>query len=455
MTIRFRCPKCQKQVGASDTHAGRRVKCPDCSTVIVVPTPGAKKKAPAPAAEQPQRTAPAPSTAEQQQRQAPAEPTPLGMDPDLLSMVDDMQASAPVKPLPNLAQKPTATPFKLPKLDGDWWLILKNLPPELIGLAVIVFVSLLMLIFGNIVTKVFFLLVALAAVNGYLLGASKVASALAGLLIAAFLGVPLGKAFEGLIGGMLGTTGLTNRMISVVVVTVVLVAIIAIALQFVLRRFLAEKPEWQRYDRQAGLCIGLAEGLLLGLVMIWAVLSLDPVAQTSIAQADENNLPVNPVAKMVGTLAATARESTVGSIAQAVNPLAEMRLFALFQKGLIVLNDPAAREAFVNHAAMKNVLERPSIKQAVDLFSRDPTIKQVLEAKEGITSGGMRSILDSPTILVILDTTDVVRDLTPIADQIELAINEAFEEVGAPAPPGAQADPDAQADPAEATAPAE
>ena len=67
----------------------------------------------------------------------------------------------------------------------------------------------------------------------------------------------------------------------------------------------------------------------------------------------------------------------------------------------------------------------------------------------------MRSILDSPTILVILDTTDVVRDLTPIADQIELAINEAFEEVGAPAPPGAQADPDAQADPAEATAPAE
>ena len=69
MTISFRCPKCQKQVGASDAHAGRRVKCPDCGTVIVVPTPGAKKKAPAPAAEQPQRTALAPSTAEQQQRQ--------------------------------------------------------------------------------------------------------------------------------------------------------------------------------------------------------------------------------------------------------------------------------------------------------------------------------------------------------------------------------------------------
>ena len=227
-------------------------------------------------------------------------PRRWGWIPTCCRWSTDMQASAPVKPLPNLAQKPTATPFKLPKLDGDWWLILKNLPPELIGLAVIVFVSLLMLIFGNIVTKVFFLLVALAAVNGYLLGASKVASALAGLLIAAFLGVPLGKAFEGLIGGMFGTTGLTNRMISVVVVTVVLVAIVGIALQFVLRRFLAEKPEWQRYDRQAGLGIGLAEGLLLGLVMIWAVLSLDPVAQTSIAQAEENNLPVNPVAKMVG-----------------------------------------------------------------------------------------------------------------------------------------------------------
>jgi len=39
MPIAFRCPKCQKKLHAPESMAGKRVKCPHCSQVLVLPEP--------------------------------------------------------------------------------------------------------------------------------------------------------------------------------------------------------------------------------------------------------------------------------------------------------------------------------------------------------------------------------------------------------------------------------
>ncbi len=38
MSVRFRCPECQRRLAADDRYAGARIKCPGCGQAVVVPT---------------------------------------------------------------------------------------------------------------------------------------------------------------------------------------------------------------------------------------------------------------------------------------------------------------------------------------------------------------------------------------------------------------------------------
>ena len=89
--------------------------------------------------------------------------------------------------------------------------------PMGVGLGVLVVIAVVALSLGDVVTGLFFLLVGLAALNGYWIGASRISAVFGGMFVAALIAVPLGKALEGVISAALGSTGLTNRMISIAV----------------------------------------------------------------------------------------------------------------------------------------------------------------------------------------------------------------------------------------------
>ena len=110
-------------------------------------------------------------------------------------------------------------------------------------------------------------------------------------------------------------------------------------------------------------------------------------------------------------------------------PFDELRLMALIRKGLIVLTSPVARDAFVNHPAIRSLEQRPSVRQALDRLSADSEIKRIVESEAGITADDLRTILTSPTLLSILDETGLMTELSPIADDLEQAIDEALERV--------------------------
>lgn len=46
MTIVFSCTRCQRQMSTAEEHAGRKVRCPDCSTLVTVPEPAGESKPP-------------------------------------------------------------------------------------------------------------------------------------------------------------------------------------------------------------------------------------------------------------------------------------------------------------------------------------------------------------------------------------------------------------------------
>ncbi len=299
-------------------------------------------------------------------------------------------------------------------------------PPGL-GLSALVVISGAAIAFGNLVTVLFFLFVALATVNGYWIGAARIAALLGGLLVAALLAVPMGKALEGLCTAVLHSTGITNRVISIAICALANVVVMTVILQVVIGRLQKRKPQWKRYDRLIGSGLGLLEGTVLGFLLIWTVLSLEPIATTSLAQttAPDGATTANPVSRQVVAMAQAARDSTVGRLADAINPLDEMRLITLFANGLVVINDPVARQAFVNHPAIEGIRQRPSVQQAMRMLADDPKISLILETGS-MTGENLRAILDSPTLLAILDQTDLVAELSPLAGEIEQAINEAL-----------------------------
>lgn len=299
-----------------------------------------------------------------------------------------------------------------------------------IVLGALIIAILLAAALGDLITLIFVALLAAAIVNGYWLGASKITAVLGGLFAAALLAVPLGRMLEGVIGGVTGATGLTNRLLSIVILAAVVVLAVTAVVQFVLRRWLITRPQIRIYDRPLGAALGFLEGALLGLVLIWAVLAMEPVASTGVSAARSNpEAAPNPLAERIVKVSESARGSAVGRVAETVNPLRDLHLLTLFQKVLVVLNDPVAREAFVSHDAVTRLRSRDSVRQAIDMLRDDPEIMAIVEREQGIRGSDLRRIMDSERILTIFDETTVVAELKPMADEIEAAVDAAYAEV--------------------------
>ena len=47
MSIRVKCPECQRVLEAKDRYAGKRAECPDCGKPLTIPNPGDESPKPA------------------------------------------------------------------------------------------------------------------------------------------------------------------------------------------------------------------------------------------------------------------------------------------------------------------------------------------------------------------------------------------------------------------------
>lgn len=362
-----------------------------------------------------------------EQHTAASTRSPEADEPSALSeLLNGVLDHEPADPPPAQPPAGPASPAK-PQPAGSSSPLISARLVKIVGLPVLGLIGVALVVLGDLFTSLFFVFIALAVVNGYLIGAAKIGALFGGLLAGAVVGVPMGKALEGLCSSVFQTTGATNRMLSIALCALICVVVVTVLLQFAIKRLQAQRPEWKRYDKLAGAGVGLLEGTLLGFLLIWAVLSLEPVAATSLAQTEsaDGTGPSNPVSRQIVSLAHAARDSTVGHIAESINPLSEIRLLTLLSKGMIVINDPGARKAFTEHPAITAIQQRPSVKQAVQMLADDPQISRIIE--EQSVAENFRVILASPTLLAVFDETGIVADLTPMADGLERAIDEAME----------------------------
>ena len=288
---------------------------------------------------------------------------------------------------------------------------------------------------GSPVTQALVIVVALTTLQGAYLGAAETAGLVASLVLATLLAFPIGRVIEDAAGGVLGLTGLMKRGAGVANAALVVLVAGTLVLGLVSRRIF-RKGRRGMTDRSIGGAIGLAEGVFLGLVALWALLAIEPVAQSRAASAEpapaftarETPEPSadasgRALARRVLAVTESVRGSAFGRFAQGANPFGETPVVRMADDYLIVVRDPDALAWFLESDAVRRFKETPSVQEAIETLRNDPRARRAIE--NGLDRGGLRSILESDEALRILDESSVVRDIEPLIDDLRAALDEA------------------------------
>lgn len=264
----------------------------------------------------------------------------------------------------------------------------------------------------------------LAAAAGIRRGAARSLGWLLGLVLAAVLAVPLGRPLEPLLASFCGTGGLFNRVASALAAGTIVAVTAGAAAGRLGGRFVAARPTLRRVDRWAGAAVGAGCAAMLALVLSWFTLAADPIARAQIEWEDAGGPHAPPAARPIARSARAIRDSPLGGIVESTSPLRQADLFALAADFVAVARDPEAMAFFMESEAMRRVSELPSVRGGLDAVRSDPALSGLFDDGE-VSVGDVVTVLNSPTLLRVLDTTPVVAELSPHADDLALALRQA------------------------------
>jgi hypothetical protein len=310
-----------------------------------------------------------------------------------------------------------------------------ELPPSpktglLIALAILSVPAIAGLLLGNVIIKIAIVLIVLSMLYGWSRGLTGTLSVLAAMLIAILLARPIGGAMSGAMSAITGSTGILNRVASVGAGGLVIFVIISIAISIPLQRLIKRNPSIQRVDRVGGLALGLVEGVILALGFVWTPLALEPIASMQTADGattiDGKQMPPNPLAERVIWLANKSRESAIGRSVGAINPVASARPLTMANDFLHLAQDERALQRFNESTEAENLRSLQSVQQAMEILESDQDLMQRIQ-EEGASPDVVRDLLESPTVLRILDETTILSDLTRSMESLQLAMNDALE----------------------------
>ncbi len=267
-------------------------------------------------------------------------------------------------------------------------------------------------------------LVGLGAAAGMRRGALRTLGWLAGLALGAALAAPVGRAVEPLVASIAGTGGLLNRVASAVAAALAIALAAGVVGSELCGRLAASRPGLKRFDRWAGAGVGAAYGGALCLVVSWFVLAAEPIARGQIEWEEAGGRAAPPAARPLVRAAGAIRASPFGGLVDATNPLREADLLALAADFVAVTRDPEAMAFFMESDAMRRVSRLESVRRGLEAVRGDEALSGLFDDGE-VSVGDVVAVLNSPTLLRMLDTTPVVEEFSPHAQALRAALREA------------------------------
>lgn len=287
---------------------------------------------------------------------------------------------------------------------------------------------------GSLPIKVAAVVLALTILQGLWRGCAEIVGFVVGMAVAALVAPALGRAFEGVVASVLGTAGIVNRVMSVVLVALVITAVIGVAGSVVAKRHLKKRPGLRAYDKYAGAGLGLVEGCLVALLVLWVPAALRPVAE--IAMANDREMEEwaarggEPAARTAPSWAGellefadSTKSSFVGGLVESTNPLPDSRLLSLASDFSAISRDEEAMGELLQSEPIQRMENLPSVQHAIETIKGDPELSGLV-GEGGVTPEAIMAFFSSDTMLKVLDGTTIVEDSAPLVTDLERVIRE-------------------------------
>ncbi|MBM4107752.1 MAG: hypothetical protein FJ255_02900 [Phycisphaerae bacterium] len=273
--------------------------------------------------------------------------------------------------------------------------------------------------------------VLLGAGAGHRKGGLRMGAWLIGLGAGALLAATVGRAIEPIVASAAGTGGVMNRAVAMLIGGGVVAVALGAGLSALGGRLLASRAAWGRWDRRAGAAAGAAYGAALCLVVSWGLAWAEPIAGARLDAEALGGRPAPWAARGIARAAGAMRRSPLAGFVDATNPMQGSDLLALAADFVAVSRDPAAMEWFMGSDAMRRAAELESVRAGLAAVRGDAALSFLFEDGE-VSVPDLVAVLNSETLLGVIDRTPVLGDLGPHAGAMAAALREARARVGPP-----------------------
>jgi hypothetical protein len=280
-------------------------------------------------------------------------------------------------------------------------------------------------------------LVTICVVQGVRLGAAVLLGVVAGSAVAMVLAPSIGGVAAPWFNTVTGASGLVGRIVCIAIVGACIIAIGGCAGRLARARYLRGDARAARHDSIVGGALGLVEGGILAVGLMWVLFSLQPVARARLEAASPGSSADaaryvrrgDGLARLVAQAAVELGETLLGRLARSTNPIEGVRMISLAEAFAAVSRDHGALEYFVNTEAMKRLRELPSYQEGIERAQSDPDLSAFFVA-DGVPSDALLRLMSSDAVLRILDETTIAADIEPLAGDLERALLDARSRVG-------------------------
>lgn len=262
---------------------------------------------------------------------------------------------------------------------------------------------------GDTVSAAIIAFAGIAGLAGYRAGAISILLLLGSATIAFWVAPSLGMANETKFSSWFGTTGLTNRIVSILVVGFAVIAIGSFVAMF-LRRRLASRPKLEAANHWAGFGLGLLEGGVAMALLLGGILMVESREIERAPLRDPADTRGQMVSKFILETSSQTRQSLIGSAIAQNNPfktIPQLQKFEQVQDTVDVLKDPNKIQHIMYHPSIKELQQSHAVQRAVSELQDDPEIADILRSQQVDRSMAMK-LLSHPAVLRLVDQPEFI-----------------------------------------------
>jgi uncharacterized membrane protein required for colicin V production len=257
---------------------------------------------------------------------------------------------------------------------------------------------------GDWITTAILIASATAAFVGFRSGGVSILFFLGAATLAFYVAPSVGMKHELQLTLWFGTTGLTNRFISVAVVAVAILGLSSV-LAIVVGRRISKRPRLDAANRWLGFALGGMEGAVAIVLLLGGILMVESRERQRAPLRDPDDKRGQMVSKFILQTSDKARQGWVGPAIVAHNPfetIPQLHAFNELQETVETLKDPDNLQRVLEHPSIRQLERSPEVPRAIDEFRSDPAVADIFQA--GQVDGAMvMTLMNHPALLRLID----------------------------------------------------